>query len=151
FIYYASNQDTNVTKEKMEQLQTNGEYELKNPYNEIKADSINEKETEETIVKLFKETGYLIDPHTAVAYGAYLKQPNKDYKTVIVSTASPFKFPKAILSAFGKDEVSNPLEWIKEQSQLNIPKVLNYPKVERKVVSLEAAEQTVLDVIKCFM
>lgn len=151
FIYYASNQNTNLTIEKMEQLQTNGKYELKNPYEDIEAYSINEKETEETIVKLFKETGYLIDPHTAVAYGAYLKQPNKDYKTVIVSTASPFKFPKAIMSAFGKEEDSNPLEWIQEKSKLSIPKVLNYPKVERKVVSLEASEQTILDVIKCFM
>lgn len=70
-----------------------------------------DSETLKTIGKYFKEYGYLCDTHTAVAlnvYEQYVKATGDDKATVIASTASPYKFANAVLSAVsekkGKDE-----------------------------------------------
>ncbi|MCQ2799616.1 MAG: threonine synthase [Bacilli bacterium] len=55
-----------------------------------------------SIVSLHKETGYLIDPHTATAYEASLSR-GAERHTLIVSTASPLKFPDTICHAFKRD------------------------------------------------
>ncbi|WP_010169235.1 threonine synthase [Candidatus Epulonipiscium viviparus] len=62
-------------------------------------------ETEDAIKRCYDEFGYLIDTHTAVAYDAY-KKYIKDCvteKVVIVSTASPYKFPIGVGDALGMD------------------------------------------------
>ena len=54
------------------------------------------------IKNVYDKTGYVIDTHTAVAsavYEEYKKQTSDDTKTVIVSTASPYKFTRAVLSS----------------------------------------------------
>lgn len=71
----------------------------------------NDFETISSINKVYNKYNYLIDPHTAVAYKVYedyIKfcsdsgcESLKDTKTVIVATASPFKFPKVCLDAIG--------------------------------------------------
>lgn len=64
----------------------------------------NEEETAETIRFLFEKYNYLADPHTAVAFSAFRKwkKEKKDpCPTVVLSTASPFKFPRYVLSALG--------------------------------------------------
>jgi threonine synthase len=64
-----------------------------------------EAETEEAIREVFNAHGYLIDTHTAVAYHVlqkYRKRTGDTSKTIVVSTASPFKFPDSVLSALGK-------------------------------------------------
>ena len=63
---------------------------------------------------VFDDTGYLIDTHTGVAasvYGNYRKESGDDTKTVIASTASPYKFSHSVMEAIagregleGKDE-----------------------------------------------
>ena len=59
------------------------------------ADYCDDKTTEETIAEVYKSTHYLCDTHTAVAvnaYEQYLKETKDDTPTVVVSTASPYKF-----------------------------------------------------------
>lgn len=59
-----------------------------------------EPETFSTIEKVFKEHDYLIDTHTAVGccvYGKYRNETKDDTPSVLASTASPFKFPAAVL------------------------------------------------------
>lgn len=59
-------------------------------------------ETETTIKEIFKTQNYLIDTHTAVAYNVLQKYRSKTgdtTKTVVVSTASPFKFCDSVLNA----------------------------------------------------
>lgn len=56
----------------------------------------------EAIKKLFEDTGYLIDTHTGVAaavYEAYKKETGDTTKTVIASTASPYKFSHSVMEA----------------------------------------------------
>ena len=60
--------------------------------------------TAETIKKVFQEHQYLLDPHTAVAwnvYQAYRQETGDTTPTVIVSTASPFKFCDNVLASLG--------------------------------------------------
>ncbi len=68
--------------------------------------SCSEEETKATILELFKEWGYLCDTHTAVAAGAakkYEEANGSDNKMLVVSTASPYKFAPAVLSALGEE------------------------------------------------
>ena len=58
--------------------------------------------TKATIAKYFKEHNYLCDTHTAVAvtvYDRYVETTGDSTPTVIASTASPFKFSRAVLEA----------------------------------------------------
>lgn len=153
-LYYINKENIIKTNQQMQQLKETGQFELTNTFKEIKAYTTDEEETLETIRSLYKESGYLVDPHTAVAYHAYLgylKDDSKHCKTVIVSTASPFKFPEIVLQAFGKsyDNSLTALKELSKEFQLKLPKQLNYPPVQKTVVALEDVEKKVLDVIKC--
>ena len=60
------------------------------------------EETAKMIKKIYQETGYVIDTHTAVAahvYEEYVKETGDNKKTVIASTASPYKFPVSVMEA----------------------------------------------------
>ena len=57
---------------------------------------------EETIHRLFDAYGYLCDPHTAVAvkvHEEYVRETGDDTRTIIASTASPYKFCGSVLPA----------------------------------------------------
>jgi len=63
-----------------------------------------EADTMRTIAETFRSHGYLIDTHTAVAYKVlsdYRTDTGDDKPTVVVSTASPFKFCDSVLGALG--------------------------------------------------
>ncbi len=81
-----------------------------------------QEETMSTIKTLFDETGYLCDPHTAVAVSAekkYRIETEDDTKSLIVSTASPFKFPSIVLSALGEDVLDDEFEALKKLSEVS--------------------------------
>ncbi|MCL2126308.1 MAG: threonine synthase [Oscillospiraceae bacterium] len=72
-----------------------------------------EAETASTIDGVFREHGYLIDTHTAVAYKAlrdYRADTGDGSPTVVVSTASPFKFSDSVLSALGYELSGNGMD-----------------------------------------
>lgn len=76
--------------------------ELKKLKEDFLACSADEKETKEAISVCFKNNHYLLDPHTGVAFASYLKLSDSlKGHTLIVSTASPLKFPLTIASALG--------------------------------------------------
>jgi len=61
-----------------------------------------EEETATRIRELYEKTGYVLDTHTAVAshvYEQYVKETGDMTKTVIASTASPFKFGQSVMEA----------------------------------------------------
>ena len=56
----------------------------------------------EKIKKLYEKAGYVLDTHTAVAstvYRKYKEDTNDSTKTIIASTASPFKFTRSVMNA----------------------------------------------------
>jgi threonine synthase len=63
---------------------------------------VDEGQTRAEIKRVFDEYGYMIDPHTAVAsaaYERYLNETGDKTETVIVSTASPYKFAGDVSTA----------------------------------------------------
>lgn len=70
---------------------------------------VDDTETAQTITSVYESTGYLLDPHTAVAWRAAEKVPANGQANVIVSTASPLKFAEEIKKLTGI-EVDNEAE-----------------------------------------
>jgi len=120
----------------MQDLSTNKKYEVKDTIKEKLKEEFwssycNEKETIETIRRVFQSYGYVMDTHTAVAYKTYedyIRVTQDQTKTVILSTASPFKFPGSVYSAIyglsDKDELTLMME-LSERTGLMIPDVVN--------------------------
>lgn len=105
-IYLASGRDDKATKKWMEELKEEGKYKLPESVREEFADFAagyaTEKQVAETIKDLYENTGYVIDTHTAVAAfvaDQYKKDAGEKVKTVIASTASPYKFMKSVMTA----------------------------------------------------
>ena len=72
-----------------------------------------EEETKAAIGRVWREYGYLLDPHTAVGWQVleeYRRRTNDPTPTVLAATASPFKFPAAVLEAIGGERPSVPDE-----------------------------------------
>ena len=81
-------------------------------------------------IKVYEESNYLIDTHTAVSYGAYLKYHDKtkeNKKTVVLSTAHPYKFPIAVLNAL--DENNKECDEFKAISKLRNLSDVKTPKM----------------------
>lgn len=77
-------------------------YDMKDALSVFYAGFASEADTAAAIRHLFADTGYLVDPRTAVAYTVhqkYLHETGDDTATLIMSTDSPFKFPAAVLNA----------------------------------------------------
>lgn len=99
-------------------------------------------ETNNTIGKMYRENGYLMDTHTAVAYKVY-----EDYrattgdmtKTVIASTASAYKFADSVCESLGITVQSDGFKNVKalnEKTKVRIP--LGLKDLENKKVRHEA-------------
>ena len=85
---------------------------------------------DKTIGKVFADTHYLCDPHTAAGWAVaedYVNQTGDSRPMVVLSTASPYKFPAAVLAAIGGncggDEFAQ-MQRLEELSQMPIPKNL---------------------------
>ena len=77
----------------------------RNKLNDFYAYSVNKADTVKYIKECYENKNYLIDPHTAVAYGAYENLKDKlSGKTVVVSTASPFKFIETVDEIFNTNK-----------------------------------------------
>ncbi len=68
---------------------------------DIQTAQVSDEQTIETIKSVYAETGYLLDPHTAVAWYASEQIPGENMHDVIVSTAAPEKFAEEIQRATG--------------------------------------------------
>lgn len=106
-IYRIAGNDAERNSALMRALSTNGKYEItpemKVQLNDFYGNYADGDETAGTIRALYEKTGYIIDTHTAVATAVWEKY-RKDTgdtatKTVIVSTASPFKFTRSVMGA----------------------------------------------------
>jgi len=113
-LYEITGHDSEAVKGWMSQLARIGEYTIdedtKKDISKIFwADCTNDSETLKTLEFIYNEYGYVIDTHTAVGidvYDKYVISTGDFTKTVVVSTASPFKFNKSVVQAiFGEDEI----------------------------------------------
>jgi len=106
-LFYIVGNDDGKVKSMMKSLQDNGFFQLnEKEIKEIKKDflaiKINDKETVNIIKEVNQKNKFVIDPHTATAFGAINK--TEDLSNVIaLGTAHPYKFFETVKEAIGKD------------------------------------------------
>ncbi len=105
-IYLSCGCDAKKTAKLMKDLAEKGSYKVTKEMQKRMKDFVGGYATEEEDAKaihfLYKNRGYVIDTHTGVAAAVwknYRDNTGDDTKTVIVSTASPYKFSKSVLEA----------------------------------------------------
>lgn len=134
-IYRIAGNDADKNKALMESLKDNGSYvitdEMKSQLADFYGNYASEEETAQTISKLYENTGYLIDTHTAVAacvYEKYKKATGDNKTTVIASTASPYKFTRSVMKAVDeKYDTMGDFELVdklSEISKVEVPKAI---------------------------
>lgn len=134
-IYWISQESPEKTRACMESLQKEGRYEIDGEMQEKMKDFYGnfagEKETEETIRRIYEDTGYVIDTHTAVAasvYGTYRKESGDAAPVILASTASPYKFTRSVLHAIDPswDELKDfeQMDQLSEISRTVIPQAV---------------------------
>ena len=126
-IYRIAGNDAEKNAELMKSLSFNGKYEItaemKDNLKDFYGNYTNEAETAAVIKNLYEDTGYVIDTHTAVAAGVYNKYKAEtgdvETKTIIASTASPFKFTRSVMNAIdSKYDAWEDFELVDELSKL---------------------------------
>ena len=105
-IYRIAGEDAAKTKEMMDALSADGKYTLTEEMKAQLADFVggwaSEEKTAAEIKRVYDATGYVMDTHTAVAsavYKEYKDRTGDETKTVIASTASPYKFATSVMTA----------------------------------------------------
>lgn len=110
-LYKLSGDSDTSTKDWMTALKTEGKYEVTDDVKAVIKDKFyggfcDDIQTKATISKLFEKDNYLCDTHTAVAvnvYEQYVNETGDTTPSVIASTASPYKFSKAVLESVAPD------------------------------------------------
>ena len=136
-LYHISGDNDGLINELMDSLNSKGEYcvdekmiaDIKKYFS---AGFATEGDVENTIREQFENYSYLLDTHSAVAVKVYLDYVNKtgdDVPTVIDSTASPYKFSKAVLNAVKSGNIDSADEFdmvdeLNKVSSLEVPEPL---------------------------
>ena len=112
FIYFAVGRDAAKVREVMGRFRTDGTYVFPNFDRGIfSASRCTDAEIAGIIGRVHREHGYVCDPHTACAF----KDLNPDRVNVVLSTASPAKFPDTIRAAIGLEPKHPSLEALKSR------------------------------------
>ena len=126
-IYRIAGNSAKKNSELMESLKNTGKYEItpemKAQLSDFYGNYATEAEDAATRKKLYEDTGYVIDTHTAVAatvYEKYKKETGDDTVTVIASTASPYKFTRSVMDAIdSKYDSMTDFELVDELSKIS--------------------------------
>jgi len=136
-IFDLNNEDDKQTSLDMKNIKENGKYLiLGDKLNKIRENflsaSLSENETLEVIKKVYEKFSVVLDPHTAIGYGAFDKH-NLKGNNIVLATAHPCIFPDAVFKAINlKSDLPKELEFIlneKEDYDIlenNLEKIKNY-------------------------
>lgn len=150
--------DGNRVREYMDKLNQDGIYEvdqdvLAKIQEQFKAGYLDEDQVLATIKACYNETGYLLDTHTAVGYGVlkeYQAKTNDHTKTVLLATASPYKFPESVYQAiYGEElDVYSAIDKLNEKTGVMVPKPLQGIK-DREILHKKKIDKSeIIDFIK---
>lgn len=159
-LYHLSGSDV-LTRELMLKLNGEGSYavpkEVWRGVSEMfSAASLTDFDTKAVINETYNK-GYLIDTHTAVAYGAlrmYRRETGDDTLCVVVSTASPFKFTEAVLSALGHESDMTGPELIGRLSELTgvpAPKPLAELADKKPRFTCSIRKENMIEAVRAFL
>jgi len=134
-LLYLLSGDTKLVAGLMQELNTQGVYTvpaqlLEKIQSQFWAACCDDARAAEIIGRVYKEDGYLCDPHTASGWAAaedYVAKTGDNRPMVVLSTASPYKFPAAVLTAIGGDTSGDEFTQMARLSQITgvpVPKNL---------------------------
>jgi threonine synthase len=161
-LFDLADRDTTLINDWFLKLKTEGRYEVSDKVKtalkkEFYAGYCDDVKTKETIKAVFEKENYLMDTHTAVAYKVYedyRTQTGDTTKTVIASTANPYKFPASVYEALtGKAiedeyEVSELLERL---TQSKIPQPLAETKGKPARFELSVDKEQMPGIVNGFL
>ena len=149
-LLYLMTENTDLVAGLMKQLNTEGCYTV--PENlkeaiskEFWAGCCDDTGTAETIAKVWKQQNYLCDTHTAAGWAVaeqYVAETGDNAPMVVLSTASPYKFPAAVLAALEKSSETD--EW----AQMDRLHALTGVPVPRNLQGLQTRKELHTDVIE---
>ena len=162
-IYKIAGENAEKDQFMMEALSKDGKYEItpemRDQLSCFYGNFATEQETAAGIRELYKATGYVIDTHTAVArevYEKYKAQTGDQRKTVIASTASPYKFTRSVMIAIdptfdAKDDFAL-VDELSKLSNVPVPKAIeeirNADVLHKTTCEVSEMEQTVRSFLK---
>ena len=105
-LFYILNKEDNKVRDLMNNLNDKGSFKLDDKaINEIKKDfeavKISDEETLSIIKNIYDKENFIVDPHTATAFGAVDKKKGIN-NVVVLGTAHPYKFLETVKKATGK-------------------------------------------------
>ena len=135
-LLYLLSGDTALVAELMSKLNKDGSYTvpaelLTKIQSEFAAYCCDDKRAEEIMGRVYRDYGYLCDPHTASGWAAaedYITETGDNRAMVVLSTASPYKFPVAVLTAIGGDLSGSEFDQMQRLSDITgvpVPKNLS--------------------------
>lgn len=151
-LYELSGRNAREVRSYMEELSAQGVYRVSDKIRAVVNEnfwggSCDEAHTAATIKDYYYTKNYLIDPHTAVAANVieqYRQETGDTTYTVLVSTASPYKFCDHVLSAIGLNPLGDGLsllEQLHETAKVPIPKGLAELKGQPRRFDLVAEKE----------
>ena len=162
-IFELSGRDSKITLDRMSELKNKGKYSITDSEKKeldkvFYANYCEEEECLEVISDTFEELDYTPDTHTSVAlkvYNDYAVQSGSKTKTVVVSTASPFKFASDVLFGLTGKKVKDAFKACKilsEQTALEIPSMISSLQNKQlkftKVINKTQTAEVVLEFAK---
>ena len=162
-VYMIAGCDAEKNTELMKALKEKGVYELSDEMranlSDFAAGYATEAEVKEKIADVYKKTGYVMDTHTAVAasvYEKYQKDTKDAKKTVIASTASPYKFSRSVMTAidsrYEEMEEFDLVDALEVISNVEIPNAVEEIRDAKILHTLECdadkMEETVKNILK---
>ena len=150
-LYLISGSDAAKDVELMNALSKDGKYiitdAMKEKLGDFRGYYATEEEAAKEISKTYQDTGYVMDTHTAVAactYEKYKAETGDETKTVIASTASPYKFTRSVMDAIDAEKYGKmtDFELVDELSALSGVEV---PKAIEEIRTAPVRHTTVCD------
>ena len=149
-LLYLMSGDCALVAKLMNDLNTQGHYQvpaelLEEIQRQFWAGWCDDAKGAETIAKVWKDNGYLCDTHTASGWAVaedYVNRTGDNRPMVVLSTASPYKFPAAVLAAIG--ETANGDEF-DQLDQLNATTGVTIPKNLAALRSMPERHKSVID------
>lgn len=162
-IYRIAGADAAANKALMDSLKSEGVYSvtpaMREELKDFYGNYADESETADAIRAIYEDTGYVIDTHTAVAAAVYKKYKaatGDTAKTLIASTASPFKFTRSVMNAIDEEKYGSmeDFELVDELSRIanvKIPQAIEdirtAPVLHDRVCDADKMRETVKNIL----
>ena len=161
-IYMSCGCDAKLNLKLMDSLKESGRYEVTEEMKDFMSDFVggyaSEAEVASQIKKVYETAGYVMDTHTAVAsyvYSDYVKQTGDNTKTLIASTASPYKFAASVMTAI-EGKLSTDDDWkivdmLNKTSHVDIPSAIkdikDAPVLHKRECDVSDMQSEVSDIL----